>query len=140
MSCLKKFVLQKHPDHEMAVEGVLEKLPDGFGFLRSALYDYVSGPDDIYVSPSQIRRFGLRTGDTIKGEIRKPKEGEKYFALLKVAQVNYAEPSSMIDRSHFDSLSPQHPTQKFNLEFDPTALSTRILGYILLRLVKANVD
>lgn len=118
---------EEHPNFEMAVEGVLEKLPDGFGFLRSALYDYVSGPDDIYVSPSQIRRFGLRTGDTIKGEIRKPKEGEKYFALLKVSQVNYAEPMTMIDRSHFDSLSPQHPTEKFNLEFDPMALSTRIL-------------
>lgn len=118
---------EENPNAEMAVEGVLEKLPDGFGFLRSALYDYVSGPDDIYVSPSQIRRFGLRTGDTIKGEIRKPKEGEKYFALLKVSQVNYAEPMSMIDRSNFDSLSPQHPTQKFNLEFDPMALSTRIL-------------
>jgi transcription termination factor Rho len=118
---------EEHPNAEMAVEGVLEKLPDGFGFLRSALYDYVSGPDDIYVSPSQIRRFGLRTGDTIKGEIRKPKEGEKYFALLKVSQVNYAEPLSMIDRPHFDSLSPQHPVSKFNLEFDPMALSTRIL-------------
>ncbi|HEX4069416.1 MAG TPA: transcription termination factor Rho [Candidatus Babeliales bacterium] len=118
---------EEHPNVEMAVEGVLEKLPDGFGFLRSALYDYVSGPDDIYVSPSQIRRFGLRTGDTIKGEIRKPKEGEKYFALLKVSQVNYAEPLSMIDRPHFDSLSPQHPISKFDLEFDPMALSTRIL-------------
>jgi transcription termination factor Rho len=118
---------EEHPDAEMVVEGVLEKLPDGFGFLRSALYDYVSGPDDIYVSPSQIRRFGLRTGDMIKGEIRKPKEGEKYFALLKVSSVNYAEPLSMIDRSHFDSLSPSHPTEKFNLEFDPGALSTRIL-------------
>ena len=118
---------EEHPNFEMAVEGVLEKLPDGFGFLRSALYDYVSGPDDIYVSPSQIRRFGLRTGDTIKGEIRKPKDGEKYFALLKVSQVNYAEPLSMIDRPHFDSLSPQHPISKFNLEFDPMALSTRIL-------------
>ncbi len=118
---------EEHPDIEMAVEGVLEKLPDGFGFLRSALYDYVSGPDDIYVSPSQIRRFGLRTGDTIKGEIRKPKDGEKYFALLKVSLVNGAEPISMIDRSHFDSLSPQHPSVKFNLEFDPFAFSTRIL-------------
>lgn len=118
---------EEHPDAEMAVEGVLEKLPDGFGFLRSALYDYVSGPDDIYVSPSQIRRFGLRTGDTIKGEIRKPKDGEKYFALLKVSSVNDAEPMAMIDRSQFDSLSPQHPIEKFNLEFDPTALSTRIL-------------
>src|SRR5581483_7755767 len=75
----------------------------------------------------QIRRFGLRTGDTIKGEIRKPKEGEKYFALLKVSSVNGADPMSMVDRSHFDSLTPQHPSVKFNLEFDPTAFSTRIL-------------
>jgi transcription termination factor Rho len=118
---------EEHPEAEMIVEGVLEKLPDGFGFLRSALYDYVSGPDDIYVSPSQIKRFGLRTGDTIRGEIRKPKEGEKYFALLKVSSVNYADPMAMVDRFHFDSLSPQHPSEKFNLEFDPSALSTRIL-------------
>ena len=75
--------LQDDPNKELEVEGVLEKLPDGFGFLRSAEFDYVSGPDDIYVSPSQIRRFGLRTGDTVSGVIRKPKEGEKYFALLK---------------------------------------------------------
>ena len=118
---------EENPNFEMVVEGVLEKLPDGFGFLRSALYDYVSGPDDIYVSPSQIRRFGLRTGDTIKGEIRKPKDGEKYFALLKVSLVNYMEPMALVDRSNFDSLSPQHPTEKLNLEFDPMAFSTRIL-------------
>ena len=76
--------LTEHPDKEIEVEGLLEKLPDGFGFLRSSKFDYVSGPDDIYVSPSQIRRFNLRTGDTVSGVIRKPKEGEKYFALLKV--------------------------------------------------------
>ena len=75
--------LQAHPDIEIEVEGGLEKLPDGFGFLRSAQFDYVSGPDDVYVSPSQIRRFNLRTGDTVTGVIRKPKEGEKYFALVK---------------------------------------------------------
>ena len=83
-----------HPDKELEVEGVLEKLPDGFGFLRSAKYDYVSGPEDIYVSPSQIRRFNLRTGDTVSGVIRKPKEGEKYFALLKVNLVNFIDPAS----------------------------------------------
>ncbi len=81
---IKKILeLQENPDKEIEVEGVLEKLPDGFGFLRSAKFDYVSGPDDIYVSPSQIRRFNLRTGDTVTGVIRKPKDGEKYFALIK---------------------------------------------------------
>ncbi len=119
--------VKAHPDLEMEVEGVLEKLPDGFGFLRSANYDYISGPDDVYVSPSQIRRFGLRTGDTIHGVIRKPKEGEKYFALLKIKQVNYEDPSALSDRFQFDNLSPLHPNKKFNLEFDPTALSTRIM-------------
>lgn len=118
---------QEHPDEEMEVSGVLEKLPDGFGFLRSAQYDYVSSPDDVYVSPSQIRRFGLRTGDTITGVIRKPKEGEKYFALLKIKSVNYSEPSEMADRPQFDRLNPQHPNKKFNLEYDPAAISTRIM-------------
>ena len=119
--------LEANPDIEIEVEGVLEKLPDGFGFLRSAFYDYVSGPDDVYVSPSQIRRFNLRTGDTISGVIRKPKEGEKYFALLKVSKVNFEEPSLASDRPNFDRLSPLHPNKKFNLEFDPGALSTRIM-------------
>ncbi len=119
--------LKENPDKEIPVEGVLEKLPDGFGFLRSAKFDYVSGPDDIYVSPSQIRRFGLRTGDTISGVIRKPKEGEKYFALLKVDLVNYKDPSVLIDRAFFERLTPHHPTQKFTLEHNPTAISTRIM-------------
>ncbi len=118
---------QEHPDQEMEVQGVLEKLPDGFGFLRSAHYDYVSGPDDVYVSPSQIRRFGLRTGDTIQGVIRKPKEGEKYFALLKIKSVNYSDPMQMNDRLRFERLTPQHPKDKFNLEFEPTAIATRIM-------------
>ncbi len=118
---------QKEPDREVAVEGVLERLPDGFGFLRSAQYDYVSGPDDIYVSPSQIRRFGLRTGDTIAGVIRKPKENEKYFALLKVTAVNGEDPLKAKDRFMFDRLSPLHPFQKFNLEYSPDKISTRIM-------------
>ncbi|HGJ65068.1 TPA: transcription termination factor Rho [bacterium] len=116
-----------HPDREIEVAGVLEKLPDGFGFLRSAEYDYTSGPDDIYVSPSQIRRFGLRTGDTITGVIRKPKEGEKYFALLKVTTVNYEEPVPAGDRVNFDRLVPLYPNKKFALEYDPAVISTRIL-------------
>lgn len=119
--------VEAHPDLELEVEGVLEKLPDGFGFLRSAKYDYASGPDDVYVSPSQIRRFNLRTGDVVNGVIRKPKDGEKYFALLKVSKVNYEDPLSMADRMHFDRLSPLHPDKKFNLEYDPRVISTRIM-------------
>jgi len=118
---------QEHPDMEMAVEGVLEKLPDGFGFLRSSQFDYVSGPDDVYVSPSQIRRFGLRTGDTVSGVIRKPKDGEKYFALLKINQVNYEDPARLADRIPFDRLSPVYPTDKLDLVFDPSVISTRIM-------------
>lgn len=119
--------LQEHPDKELEVEGTLERLPDGFGFLRSARFDYVSGPDDIYVSPSQIRRFNLRTGDTVTGVIRKPKEGEKYFALLKITNVNGQEPSETAERPQFDRLSPLHPNKKFDLEATPSFLSTRIM-------------
>lgn len=119
--------LQDNPDKELAVEGVLEKLPDGFGFLRSAQFDYVSGPDDVYVSPSQIRRFGLRTGDTISGVIRKPKDGEKYFALLKIDKVNFENPQELDDRQIFDRLSPLYPNKKFNLESNPTFISTRLM-------------
>lgn len=119
--------VEANPDLEMEVSGVLEKLPDGFGFLRSASFDYVSGPDDIYVSPSQIRRFNLRTGDSVIGVIRKPKEGEKYFALLKISKINGDEPSFSSDRPHFDRLSPLHPNRKFNLEVNPTVISMRIM-------------
>lgn len=108
-------------------EGVLETLPDGFGFLRSPDYNYLPGPDDIYISPSQIRRFGLRTGDTISGEIRPPKEGEKYFALLKVGMVNYETPETAKDKILFDNLTPLYPEAKFNLESDPENYSTRIM-------------
>ena len=116
-----------NPEMELVVEGVLEKLPDGFGFLRSAAYDYISGPDDVYVSPSQIRRFGLRTGDTIKGVIRKPKEGEKYFALLKIDTINFDDPAKMGDRFPFERLTPLHPNEKLNLDGDPQVISTRIM-------------
>jgi transcription termination factor Rho len=119
--------MQEHVDREIEVEGVLEKLPDGFGFLRSAKFDYVSGPDDIYVSPSQIRRFHLRPGDTVSGVIRRPKENEKYFALLKVNQINYGDPALAANRSFFDRLTPLYPEKKFNLEHDPNAISTRIM-------------
>lgn len=119
--------LEAHPDADIEVRGVLEKLPDGFGFLRSSVYDYVSGQDDVYVSPSQIRRFNLRTGDMITGVIRKPKEGEKYYALLQVKTVNGGDPTTMGDRPSFDRLTPTHPNEKMNLEFDPLAISTRVM-------------
>lgn len=119
--------IQKDPDKEIVVEGVLEKLPDGFGFLRSPRYDYVSSPDDVYVSPSQIRRFGLRTGDTVSGVIRKPRENEKYFALYKVDKVNFGDPAALKERPFFDRLSPMHPKDKFNLEHRPDFVSTRIM-------------
>ena len=119
--------LQENPNKELEVEGVLEKLPDGFGFLRSAKFDYVSGPDDIYVSPSQIRRFGLKTGDTVSGVIRKPKDGEKYFALLKIDTVNFVDPLTLGDRLYFDRLTPLHPDKKFNLESNPLYISTRLM-------------
>ncbi len=108
-------------------EGVLETLPDGFGFLRSVDYNYLPGPDDIYVSPSQIRRFGLRTGDTISGEVRPPKNGEKYFALLKVDGVNFEGPEIARDKILFDNLTPLYPEEKLNLELDSENYSTRIM-------------
>lgn len=107
--------------------GVLEILPDAFGFLRAVDYNYLPSPDDIYISPSQIRRFNLRTGDTISGEVRPPKEGEKYFALLKVDEVNFETPEQARDKILFDNLTPLYPDQKLNLEFDPENYSTRML-------------
>ena len=107
--------------------GVLEILPDGFGFLRAVDYNYLPSPDDIYISPSQIRRFSLRTGDTVAGEVRPPKEGEKYFALLKVDEVNFESPEAARDKILFDNLTPLYPEEKLNLEFDPENLSTRVM-------------
>lgn len=118
---------QKRPEQSISVSGVLEKLPDGFGFLRFPEYDYISGPDDIYVSPTQIRRLNLRTGDTISGEIRPPKENEKYFALQTIASVNGQDPARTTGRVDFDRLTPLHPDQKFNLESQPDFISTRIM-------------
>ncbi|HPC03230.1 MAG TPA: transcription termination factor Rho [Syntrophales bacterium] len=109
-------------------EGVLETLPDGFGFLRSVGYNYLPGPDDIYVSPSQIRRFTLRTGDTVLGDVRPPKEGEKYFALLKVDSVNFEPPEAARDKILFDNLTPIYPEERFNLESDPENYSTRVMN------------
>ena len=108
-------------------EGTLEILPDGFGFLRAPNYNYLPGPDDIYVSPSQIRRFNLRTGDTVSGQIRQPKESERYFALLKVEAVNYEDPEVSRDKILFDNLTPLYPEQKINLETESDNYSTRIM-------------
>ncbi|MEQ5775884.1 MULTISPECIES: transcription termination factor Rho [unclassified Thalassospira] len=103
-------------DHAIYGEGVLEVLPDGFGFLRSPEANYLAGPDDIYVSPSQVRRFGLRTGDTVEGQIRSPKEGERYFALLKVDKVNFDAPEKVRHRINFDNLTPLYPDQPLKME------------------------
>ena len=107
--------------------GVLEILPDGYGFLRSPDYNYLPGPDDIYVSPSQIRRFGLRTGDTVSGTVRPPKEGERYFALLKVEQLNYESPEKAHNKLLFDNLTPLFPQKRFKLEHAPNEYTTRVL-------------
>jgi len=111
-------------------EGVLETLPDGFGFLRAPDQNYLAGPDDIYVSPSQIRRFNLRTGDTISGQIRPPKEGERYFALLKVETINFEEPEAARHKILFDNLTPLYPQEKFNLEASSGGITTRIIDLI----------
>ncbi|HEX7549154.1 MAG: transcription termination factor Rho [candidate division NC10 bacterium] len=111
-------------------EGVLEILPDGFGFLRAPDYNYLPGPDDIYVSPSQIRRFDLRTGDTVSGQVRPPKEGERYFALLKVEAVNFENPELVKEKILFDNLTPLFPNQRFRLETSSEEISMRIMDLI----------
>ncbi len=111
-------------------EGVLEILPDGFGFLRSPMYSYMPGPDDIYVSPSQIRRFGLRTGDVISGQIRPPKEGERYFALLRVKEVGYESPEHSKSLVLFDNLTPIYPDSRFRLENGDKNYSARIIDLL----------
>ena len=110
--------------------GVIEILPDGFGFLRSSDYSYLPGPDDIYVSPSQIRRFNLRTGDLVSGKIRPPKDNERYFALLKVEAVNHGSPEESVARPLFDNLTPYYPTEKLKLEFDKEEYCTRVMEMI----------
>jgi transcription termination factor Rho len=111
-------------------EGVLEILDEGYGFLRSPDYCYLPGPDDIYVSPSQIKRFDLRTGDTISGQVRPPKETERYFALLKIEAVNFENPDVAKHKTLFDNLTPLYPQEKFSLEVDPKDLSTRIMDLL----------
>ncbi|MCK5097641.1 MAG: transcription termination factor Rho, partial [Desulfobacteraceae bacterium] len=108
-------------------EGTLEILPDGFGFLRAPGYNYLPGPDDIYVSPSQIRRFNLRTGDTISGQVRQPKDSERYFALLKVEAVNFENPELAGETILFDNLTPLYPQDKMNLVYEPDNYSIRII-------------
>lgn len=114
-ACLKQLAMN---DVAIYGEGVLEVLQDGFGFLRSPEANYLAGPDDIYVSPSQVRRFSLRTGDTVEGQIRAPKDGERYFALLKVNQVNFDEPDQVRHRINFDNLTPLYPDEKLTLEVE----------------------
>jgi transcription termination factor Rho len=125
-------ILKEQVKHNglMYGEGTLEILPDGFGFLRSSDYHYLSCPDDIYVSPSQIRRFSLRTGTTVSGQIRPPKENERYFALLRVEAVNYQDPNLMAEKIDFDELTPLHPEKRMVFETEPEELSTRICDLI----------
>ncbi|ROL59773.1 transcription termination factor Rho [Bacteroidetes/Chlorobi group bacterium MS-B_bin-24] len=117
-------------ENVLSATGVLEIHPDGYGFLRSADYNYLNSPDDVYVSPSQIKRFGLRTGDTIRGQVRPPKDGERYYALLKVESVNYLEPDMLRDRPLFDNLTPTYPVKRINLETTPTEYSMRIVNLL----------
>jgi transcription termination factor Rho len=112
-------------DLEITGEGVVEVLPDGFGFLRSPDANYLPGPDDIYVSPSQIRRFSLRTGDTVEGQIRSPKDGERYFALLKVNTINFEDPETVRHKINFDNLTPLYPDERLRMEIDDPTLKDR---------------
>ena len=108
-------------------EGVLEIMPDGYGFLRAPESSYLPGPDDIYVSPSQIRKFDLRTGDTVSGQVRPPREGERYFALIKVEAINFDPPEAAKDKVLFDNLTPLYPNQRLRLETTPDNLTARVL-------------
>ncbi len=127
---LKKLAAQ---DVEIIGDGVVEVLQDGFGFLRSANANYLPGPDDIYISPSQIRRFSLKTGDTVEGPIRSPKEGERYFALLKVNTINFDDPEKIRHKIHFDNLTPLYPTERLKMEMEvPTGkdISARVIDLV----------
>src|SRR5438045_7628477 len=118
---------QSEKEGHIFAEGVLEVLPDGFGFLRAPVYNYLPGPDDIYVSPSQIRKFDLQTGDTVSGQIRPPKEGERYFALIKVEAVNFEQPEQARDKLFFENLTPLYPQERVVLETTPDNLSSRVM-------------
>jgi transcription termination factor Rho len=120
-------ILKELADHNVEITGagVLETLQDGFGFLRSPESNYLAGPDDIYVSPSQIRRFGLRTGDTVEGPIRSPKDGERYFALLKVSTINFEDPENIKHKVHFDNLTPLYPTRWLKMELDDPTIKDK---------------
>ncbi len=122
-----KLAEEKKEEMEVGGEGTLEVLPDGFGFLRSPDFSYLPGPDDIYVSPSQIRRFNLRTGDTVRGTVRQPKEGERYFALLKVDSINGQPPEENQSKVLFDNLTPLYPTERLKLEHDSNEMTTRVV-------------
>jgi transcription termination factor Rho len=128
-------ILKQLAENDVTIsgDGVLELLTDGFGFLRSPESNYLAGPDDIYVSPNQVRRFGLRTGDTVEGEIRSPRDGERYFAMIKVTRINFEEPDRLRHRINFDNLTPLYPEEKIQLELeDPTRkdLTTRVIDLI----------
>src|SRR5213079_99367 len=125
-------VLQKNAGRGgvMFYEGVLEILPEGFGFLRSRSFNYLPCPEDIYVSPSQIRRFDLQTGNLVAGQIRPPKDKERFFALLKVEAVDGADPDKAKEKTHFDNLTPLFPTKRFLLESNPAELSTRTMDLV----------
>ena len=128
-------ILKQLADNDVAIfgTGVLEVLQDGFGFLRSPEANYLPGPDDIYVSPSQVRRFGLRTGDTVEGQVRAPKSGERYFALLQVKQINFSDPSEVRHRINFDNLTPLYPDEHLEMEQEDPELSdltTRVIDLI----------
>jgi transcription termination factor Rho len=124
-------ILQRQTEREGLIfgEGVLEVLPEGFGFLRAPEYNYLPGPDDIYVSPSQIRRFNLHTGDTVSGQIRPPKEGERYFALIKVEAINFEPPEVAMEKVHFDNLTPLYPEERIKLEV-PDNLTARVMDLV----------
>ena len=126
-------ILQAQTEREGQVfaSGVMEKLPDGYGFLRSPDYNYFPGPDDIYVSPSQIKLFGLRTGDTVEGQIRPPKEAERFFAMLRVESINGFSPEVANKRALFDNLTPLYPNSRINMQYDPSHLDTRILDLMV---------
>src|SRR6187399_892338 len=126
-------ILQAQTEKNGAImgEGVLETLPDGFGFLRAPDSNYLPGPDDIYISPSQVRRFGLRTGDVVSGLIRSPKEGERYFALLKVSAINYDAPERVRDKVLFDNLTPLYPDAPLRLSHDPAEFTTRVIDLLV---------